>query len=62
MRSSHQGVQGFDVGETLVVRTLRGSRAKRVLDLGLDSLSTYGLMKDASRENIKRLIDYLILR
>ena len=36
---------GYYVGKTLIVQTLRGSRDRRVLQLGLDTLSTYGLMR-----------------
>jgi ATP-dependent DNA helicase RecQ len=37
---------GYGVGLTLISQTLRGSRDKRVLELGLDTLSTYGLLKN----------------
>ena len=37
---------GYGVGLTLISQTLRGSKDKRVLDLGLDTLSTYGLLKN----------------
>ena len=41
---------GYFVGRTLIVRVLRGSRDARVLELGLDKLSTYNLMQDKARE------------
>ena len=44
---------GYGVGVTIVSRTLRGSRDKRVLELGLDELSTYGLMKDKGATYIR---------
>ena len=44
---------------TLLGRTLRGSRDKRVLELGLDELSTYGLMKEYTRTEIHEHIDHL---
>lgn len=50
---------GYSVGVTAIVRTLRGSRDKHILELGLDSLSTYGLMKDTSRDELRQLIDAL---
>lgn len=50
---------GYWVGIRLIGRTLRGSRDKRILELGLDKLSTYGLMKDRSRSNIHAMIDHL---
>lgn len=37
---------GYWVGLTVISQTLRGSKDKRVLDLGLDTLSTYGLLKN----------------
>jgi ATP-dependent DNA helicase RecQ len=44
---------GYGVGVTIVSLTLRGSRDKRVLELGLDELSTYGLMKDKGATYIR---------
>ena len=40
---------GYYVGKTLIVQTLRGSRDRRLLQLGLDRLSTYGLMRETLR-------------
>ncbi|WP_302296589.1 DNA helicase RecQ [Mitsuokella multacida] len=54
-------------GLTLVAQVLKGSSDKRVLALHLDTLSTYGLMKERSLADIKLLIqrfvatDYLAL-
>ena len=54
-------------GLTLVAQVLKGSSDKRVLTLHLDTLSTYGLMKERSLADIKLLIqrfvatDYLAL-
>ena len=54
-------------GLTLVAQVLEGSSDKRVLALHLDTLSTYGLMKERSLADIKLLIqrfvatDYLAL-
>ncbi|MDN4523133.1 DNA helicase RecQ [Fictibacillus fluitans] len=46
-------------GKTAVAQVLNGSRTKRLQELGLTSLSTYGLMKDVSQKEIMQLIDYL---
>ncbi|MDM5199167.1 DNA helicase RecQ [Fictibacillus enclensis] len=46
-------------GKTAVAQVLNGSRTKRLQELGLTSLSTYGLMKDLSQKEIMQLIDYL---
>ena len=40
---------GYYVGKTLIVQTLCGSRDRRLLQLGLDRLSTYGLMQKLFR-------------
>lgn len=50
---------GFSVGTTLVVRVLHGSSDKRVLELDLDSISTYGLLSGITRPEIRDMIDYL---
>lgn len=47
-------------GITLLVQVLRGSRNRRILDLGLDQLSTYNIMKDYSEAAIKEMIMVLI--
>ncbi|EIT86772.1 ATP-dependent DNA helicase RecQ [Fictibacillus macauensis ZFHKF-1] len=46
-------------GKTLVAHTLHGSRAKKVQELKLHQLSTYGLMNKRSQKEILQLIDYL---
>lgn len=54
-------------GTTLIASVLKGSKDKKVLQLGFDSLSTYGLLKNYTlpeiRDAINRLIatDYLML-
>ncbi len=50
---------GYCVGPTLVVRTLRGSREKRVQELGLNSLSTFGLMGELPRDRVNGYIQAL---
>ena len=50
---------GYHVGINLIGRTLRGSKDKRILELGLDKLSTYGLLKDRTRSEIHAMIDHL---
>lgn len=46
-------------GKTLVAQVLKGSRNKKILELGFTSLSTYGLLKKYSEKHIVGLIDYL---
>ncbi len=50
---------GYNVGSTLIAQTLKGSRGRRLLELGLDELSTYGLMKGQSAQEINSCIQLL---
>ena len=50
---------GYSLGATLVVRTLHGSSEKRVKELHLDQLSTYGLMNHVPRPEIREMISTL---
>jgi len=50
---------GYDVGINLLGNVLRGSKNKRVLELSLDSLTTYGLLKNRSRSDIHTMVDHL---
>lgn len=47
------------LGAALITRMLHGSREQRVLQLDLDKLPTYGIMKDLNREQIRDYIDFL---
>ena len=50
---------GYSVGAALIIRTLCGSVEQRVLELGLDKLSTYGLMKEVARPQIRAYMEQL---
>ena len=50
---------GYYVGKTLVTQTLQGSKNRRVLDMGLDELSTYGLLPKTSAREIRDEIEFL---
>lgn len=50
---------GYPVGAALVMRVLCGSRDKRILALGLDELSTYGLMRPTPRAQVREWIELL---
>ena len=52
---------GYCVGATLIVQILHGSTEKRVLELRLDQLTTYGLMRNISRLQIREYIEFLEL-
>lgn len=45
--------------KTVICRILLGSRDKRVLENGFDTLSTYGIMSDVPRKRIGEIFDYL---
>ena len=47
-------------GRGRIVQTLVGSRSKDVLDVGLDRLSTYGLLKDLGADYVWGLLNTLI--
>ncbi len=50
---------GFSVGMALIVRTLHGSHDKRLAELGLDRLSTYGLMKGEKKHQTNDIVNHL---
>ncbi|MBM7556751.1 DNA helicase RecQ [Halanaerobacter jeridensis] len=47
-------------GITKVARVLAGSKAKGILDLGLDQISTYGIMSEYTIKELKNLIKFLV--
>ncbi len=47
-------------GMGLVTDVLRGSNSSKIKSLGFDTLSTYGIMKDYSKDTIKNIISFLI--
>lgn len=47
-------------GATLLVDVLRGSKNAKVLQLGFDELSTYGIMKEYKKEDLVAFINILI--
>ena len=50
---------GYSVGAVLLLRTLRGSREQRVLELGLDTLPTFGLLKETPQAELQTYMDAL---
>ena len=50
---------GQRFGASHVVKVLRGSRARRILELGHDSLSVYGIVRHVSRDDLNDIIDQL---
>ena len=53
---------GERFGVSYVVDVLRGSRAKRVLELGHDRLSVHGISRDTSKDELIDIVDQLIER
>lgn len=52
---------GARFGIKVIADTLRGSKNKRILSLGFDTLSTYGIMADTSEKRIRDIIHHLTL-
>ena len=53
------GKIGCDVGINLLGNVLRGSKNKRVQELALNELTTYGLLKEKGRSDIHAMIGHL---
>ena len=51
---------GYDVGRMLLVQVLRGRQRQRVLELGLNELSTFGLMRRLSHNQVSELVEELV--
>ena len=47
-------------GITMIIDVLRGSKNKKVLQMGFDKLTTYGIMNNYSLEDLKTFINTLI--
>lgn len=47
------------VGKALLCRILTGSKDKRIFEEGYNTLSTYGIMSDTPRANVRDIIGYL---
>ena len=48
-------------GRTLLAKILKGSREKRLLELGLDASPVYGVFQDMSLKEVQARIDWVIL-
>ncbi len=47
-------------GTTMIIDVLRGSKNKKVIDQGFNSLTTYGIMREYSNEDLKNFINTLV--
>ncbi|WP_187150889.1 RQC domain-containing protein, partial [Treponema endosymbiont of Eucomonympha sp.] len=54
--------RGRSFGKTALADILRGSRNAKLLGAKLDTLSTYGIMKDASAKRLRAVTDRLVER
>lgn len=50
---------GYYVGASLVIQVLRGGQSHRIKELGLDQLSTYGLLREEPGERVRAYLDCL---
>jgi ATP-dependent DNA helicase RecQ len=50
---------GRRFGTALLIDVLRGSQREQVRALGLDTISTWGLMKQRGREELREIVDFL---
>ncbi len=48
------------LGLTAIIQLLRGSRNRRVLQLGLDKLPTYGALADTDQRTVRSYVDHLL--
>lgn len=51
--------RGRHVGKVLLAAILTGSRDEKILSGGLDTLSTYGIMRGVTQQRVRDIIDYL---
>ena len=49
-------------GLNMVIAVLRGSKNKKVLELGFDQLSTYGILQEQSAESLREIIMTLVAK
>ncbi len=47
-------------GTSIITNVLRGSKSEKIISLGLDKLSTYGIMADVSARKIRNIIGFLV--
>lgn len=47
-------------GKTMILDILFGKKNERIVSLGLDSLSTFGILSDTAIHKARRILDYLV--
>lgn len=53
--------RGRSCGRAMLADILRGSDSERIRNLGLDTISTYGIMQDTKTSRIREMIDFLVM-
>lgn len=53
--------KGRDYGKKMIADILRGNKNERLMELGFDKLSTYGIMADCTAKMLRDEIEWLIL-
>jgi ATP-dependent DNA helicase RecQ len=51
---------GRRFGSALLIDVLRGSQKEQIRSLGLDAISTWGLLKQRGREELREVVDFLV--
>ncbi len=51
---------GYTPGETFIIKVLKESREQKILELGVDKIKTYGIMKDIPTSSVKMIFDRLL--
>ncbi len=51
---------GQKYGSSVVTDVLRGSKGAKMTELKFDTLSTYGIMKEYSKDTVREMISYLV--
>lgn len=52
---------GERYGIKIVIDTLRGSKAEKILKFGLDKIKTYGIMAEVKEKRVREIINFLVL-
>ncbi|MCD8391531.1 MAG: DNA helicase RecQ [Firmicutes bacterium] len=53
--------RGRSCGRAMLADILRGSDSEKISKLGLDTISTYGIMRDTKTSRIREMIDFLVM-
>ncbi|MDR2194563.1 MAG: DNA helicase RecQ [Treponema sp.] len=53
-------MRGRRFGKTMIIDIVRGSKNEKIRNLHLDTISTYGAMKDSSVRHVRMILDFLI--